>query len=102
MKIPHVTWNYSIDFLHCRQCSNSPSECISVEEDDDQQPEFLTEELHPHQLHALNWLNCLWRQNTNAILADETGLGKTVQTITFLYSLFKEGHCDGPFLVGEP
>merc|ERR1719410_250009 len=30
------------------------------------------------------------------------GLGKTIQTITFLYSLYKEGHCRGPFLVAVP
>lgn len=30
------------------------------------------------------------------------GLGKTIQTITFLYSLYKEGHCKGPFLVSVP
>ena len=30
------------------------------------------------------------------------GLGKTIQTITFLYSLYKEGHCRGPFLVSAP
>lgn len=29
------------------------------------------------------------------------GLGKTIQTITFLYSLYKEGHCKGPFLVSS-
>ena len=30
------------------------------------------------------------------------GLGKTVQTVTFLYSLFKESHTKGPFLVSAP
>nr|CAH8824715.1 unnamed protein product [Trichobilharzia regenti] len=30
------------------------------------------------------------------------GLGKTIQTIAFLYSLYKEGHCRGPFLVAAP
>ena len=30
------------------------------------------------------------------------GLGKTIQTITFLYSLYKEGHCRGPFLISVP
>jgi chromodomain-helicase-DNA-binding protein 4 len=30
------------------------------------------------------------------------GLGKTIQTITFLYSLYKDGHSKGPFLVGVP
>uniref|UniRef100_A0A1A7Y3H4 Chromodomain helicase DNA binding protein 3 n=1 Tax=Iconisemion striatum TaxID=60296 RepID=A0A1A7Y3H4_9TELE len=30
------------------------------------------------------------------------GLGKTVQTAVFLYSLYKEGHSKGPFLVSAP
>lgn len=30
------------------------------------------------------------------------GLGKTIQTATFLYSLYKEGHCTGPFLIAVP
>jgi chromodomain-helicase-DNA-binding protein 4 len=30
------------------------------------------------------------------------GLGKTIQTAAFLYSLYKEGHCKGPFLISVP
>lgn len=30
------------------------------------------------------------------------GLGKTIQTIAFLYSLYKEGHSKGPFIVAVP
>jgi SNF2 family DNA or RNA helicase len=30
------------------------------------------------------------------------GLGKTIQTISFLYSLVKEGHSNGPFLISAP
>ena len=30
------------------------------------------------------------------------GLGKTIQTIVFLYSLFKDGLTNGPFLVSAP
>jgi hypothetical protein len=46
--------------------------------------------LHPYQLEGLNWLRFSWAQGTDTILADEMGLGKTVQTIVFLYSLYKE------------
>jgi chromodomain-helicase-DNA-binding protein 4 len=59
-------------------------------------------ELHPYQLEGVNWLRYSWAHNTDTILADEMGLGKTIQTIVFLYSLFKEGHCRGPFLVSAP
>lgn len=30
------------------------------------------------------------------------GLGKTIQTISFLYTLYKEGHSKGPFLIAAP
>lgn len=51
--------------------------------------------LHLYQLEGLNWLRFSWAQGTDTILADEMGLGKTIQTIVFLYSLFKEvgRHC---------
>ncbi|XP_078467699.1 chromodomain-helicase-DNA-binding protein 5-like isoform X2 [Lampetra fluviatilis] len=59
-------------------------------------------QLHPYQLEGLNWLRFSWAQGTHTILADEMGLGKTVQTIVFLYSLYKEGHSKGPYLVSAP
>lgn len=41
-----------------------------------------------------------WAQGTDTILADEMGLGKTVQTIVFLYSLYKEVRVEEcPFLL---
>uniref|UniRef100_A0A8C9SUE4 Chromodomain helicase DNA binding protein 3 n=1 Tax=Scleropages formosus TaxID=113540 RepID=A0A8C9SUE4_SCLFO len=71
----------------------------------EEQPDFVTVTggtLHPYQLEGLNWLRFSWAQGTDTILADEMGLGKTIQTIVFLYSLFKEGHTKGPFLVSAP
>ncbi|GFO42503.1 chromodomain-helicase-DNA-binding protein 3, partial [Plakobranchus ocellatus] len=71
----------------------------------DKQPKYLDDTggtLHPYQLEGLNWLRYSWANNTDTILADEMGLGKTIQTIVFLYSLYKEGHCKGPFLVSAP
>ncbi|XP_013927290.1 PREDICTED: chromodomain-helicase-DNA-binding protein 3-like [Thamnophis sirtalis] len=55
-----------------------------------------------YQLEGLNWLRFSWAQSTDTILADEMGLGKTIQTIVFLYSLYREGHTKGPFLVSAP
>ncbi|PIO38548.1 hypothetical protein AB205_0094230, partial [Aquarana catesbeiana] len=69
------------------------------------QPQFVTATggtLHMYQLEGLNWLRFSWAQGTDTILADEMGLGKTIQTIVFLYSLYKEGHTRGPFLVSAP
>uniref|UniRef100_A0A3B3RVI5 Chromodomain helicase DNA binding protein 3 n=1 Tax=Paramormyrops kingsleyae TaxID=1676925 RepID=A0A3B3RVI5_9TELE len=71
----------------------------------EEQPDFVTVTggtLHLYQLEGLNWLRFSWAQGTDTILADEMGLGKTIQTIVFLYSLFKEGHTRGPFLVSAP
>ncbi|XP_043918949.1 chromodomain-helicase-DNA-binding protein 5 isoform X2 [Protopterus annectens] len=71
----------------------------------DKQPRYIDitgGTLHPYQLEGLNWLRFSWAQGTDTILADEMGLGKTVQTIVFLYSLYKEGHSKGPFLVSAP
>ncbi|KAM4675728.1 chromodomain-helicase-DNA-binding protein 3 isoform 2-T2 [Discoglossus pictus] len=71
----------------------------------DAQPKFVSSTggtLHMYQLEGLNWLRFSWAQGTDTILADEMGLGKTIQTIVFLYSLYKEGHTRGPFLVSAP
>ncbi|CAG2109145.1 unnamed protein product, partial [Medioppia subpectinata] len=70
----------------------------------EKQPEFIPEplELHPYQLEGVNWLRYSWANKTDTILADEMGLGKTIQTIVFLYSLYKEGHLRGPFLITAP
>ncbi|KAI6058701.1 Chromodomain-helicase-DNA-binding protein 3 isoform X4 [Aix galericulata] len=57
------------------------------------QPRFISATggtLHLYQLEGLNWLRFSWAQSTDTILADEMGLGKTIQTIVFLYSLYKE------------
>ncbi|XP_026581676.1 chromodomain-helicase-DNA-binding protein 3-like, partial [Pseudonaja textilis] len=59
----------------------------------DSQPRFVTSTggtLHMYQLEGLNWLRFSWAQSTDTILADEMGLGKTIQTIVFLYSLYRE------------
>ncbi|XP_022245679.1 chromodomain-helicase-DNA-binding protein Mi-2 homolog isoform X2 [Limulus polyphemus] len=71
----------------------------------EKQPDYIDAtggELHPYQLEGVNWLRFSWANKTDIILADEMGLGKTIQTIVFLYSLFKEGHCRGPFLISAP
>uniref|UniRef100_A0A8C8SPX3 Chromodomain helicase DNA binding protein 3 n=1 Tax=Pelusios castaneus TaxID=367368 RepID=A0A8C8SPX3_9SAUR len=82
---------------------NSPTNDPTVKYES--QPRFITSTggtLHMYQLEGLNWLRFSWAQGTDTILADEMGLGKTIQTIVFLYSLYKEGHTKGPFLVSAP
>lgn len=68
------------------------------------QPEFLGEglTLRDYQMDGLNWLLHSWCKENSVILADEMGLGKTIQTICFLYALFKLHHLYGPFLCVVP
>jgi len=58
-----------------------------------EQPTYITDcggTLHCYQLEGVNWLRYSWAHRIDTILADEMGLGKTIQTIVFLYSLYKE------------
>lgn len=69
-----------------------------------QQPDFLVDglTLRDYQMDGLNWLLHSWCKENSVILADEMGLGKTIQTICFLYALFKLHHLYGPFLCVVP
>ncbi|KAJ4962204.1 hypothetical protein NE237_022143 [Protea cynaroides] len=57
--------------------------------------------LKPYQIKGVKWLISLWQNGLNGILADQMGLGKTIQTIAFLAHL-KEKGLDGPYLVIAP
>lgn len=68
------------------------------------QPSFIANSLvlRDYQVDGVNWLIHSWCKNNSVILADEMGLGKTIQTICFLYYLFKRQHLYGPFLCIVP
>lgn len=55
-------------------------------------PRWLWEALYAHQQEGVRWLWNLHQQNVGGVLADDLGLGKTVQTIAFLASLHCSGH----------
>lgn len=57
--------------------------------------------LKPYQVKGVKWLISLWQNGLNGILADQMGLGKTIQTIGFLGHLKGKG-LDGPYLVIAP
>lgn len=48
-------------------------------------------ELKNYQLKGVKWLISLWQNGLNGILADQMGLGKTIQTIGFLSHLKAKG-----------
>lgn len=50
-------------------------------------PSLLYGPLREYQKIGLDWLAKLYRKNLNGILADEAGLGKTVQIIAFFAHL---------------
>ncbi|XP_059619215.1 chromodomain-helicase-DNA-binding protein 1 isoform X2 [Phlebotomus argentipes] len=69
------------------------------------QPDFLGGTdliLRDYQMDGLNWLILSWCKENSVILADEMGLGKTIQTICFLFYLFKVQSLHGPFLCVVP
>lgn len=57
--------------------------------------------LKSYQLKGIKWMISLWQNGLNGILADQMGLGKTVQTIGLLAHLKGMG-MHGPFLVCAP
>ncbi|XP_050681248.1 chromodomain-helicase-DNA-binding protein 1 isoform X2 [Leptidea sinapis] len=71
-----------------------------------EQPDYMGREetciLRDYQMDGLNWLIHSWCKDNSVILADEMGLGKTIQTICFLYYLFKSQQLYGPFLCVVP
>eukprot|EP00955_Chlamydomonas_euryale_P111468 366068-Chlamydomonas_euryale.AAC.6 len=58
-------------------------------------------DMREYQLKGVKWLISLYNNGLNGILADQMGLGKTVQTIGFLSYLRCQG-IKGPFLVVGP
>lgn len=57
--------------------------------------------LKPYQIKGVKWMISLWQNGLNGILADQMGLGKTIQTIAFLSHLKGNG-LHGPYMVIAP
>ncbi|KDD71699.1 SNF2 family N-terminal domain-containing protein, partial [Helicosporidium sp. ATCC 50920] len=57
--------------------------------------------LRDYQLRGVRWLVSLYQNGINGILADQMGLGKTVQTIAFLCHLRSKGVL-APYLILGP
>jgi superfamily II DNA or RNA helicase len=66
------------------------------------QPRGLHATLMPHQLVGLRFLVSLHCNNINGILADEMGVGKTIQTLALLLHLKEHMGIRGPHLILAP
>ncbi|KAL8273297.1 hypothetical protein Esti_002798 [Eimeria stiedai] len=58
--------------------------------------------LRSYQMEGLNWLVSLHNNGLNGILADCMGLGKTVQTVSFLAYLYEKKGVRNPHLILAP
>lgn len=67
------------------------------------QPKFIKNcVLKDHQIEGLNWLIDIFKCNANGILADQMGLGKTVQSISMLAYMREVENIRGPHLIVCP
>ncbi|KAL4180565.1 hypothetical protein AMTRI_Chr13g125920 [Amborella trichopoda] len=57
--------------------------------------------LKTYQVTGVKWMISLWQNGLNGILADQMGLGKTIQTIGLLTHLKGKG-LDGPYMIIAP
>ncbi len=65
-------------------------------------PKELESVLRPYQLLGFNWLRTLKTLGLNGILADDMGLGKSLQVLTLIKSLKAEGTLARPALLVAP
>ena len=54
-------------------------------------PSTLNAELRDYQLEGINWMNCLSEWGVGACLADDMGIGKTMQTLAMLIKYAPQG-----------
>ena len=65
-------------------------------------PSALNATLRPYQQHGIEWLLYLRTLGFGALLADDMGLGKSIQTITYLLYIKENNLQTGPALIVAP
>ncbi|GAN06985.1 chromatin structure-remodeling complex subunit snf2 [Mucor ambiguus] len=73
-----------------------------IHEDVSQPAIMLGGQLKLYQVKGLQWMISLYNNNLNGILADEVGLGKTIQAISLIAYLIEKKQQQGPFLIIVP
>ena len=65
-------------------------------------PTSLNATLRPYQQHGIEWLLYLRKLGFGALLADDMGLGKSIQTISYLLYIKENNLKTGPALIVAP
>eukprot|EP01122_Echinamoeba_exundans_P003265 TRINITY_DN13391_c0_g1_i1.p1 TRINITY_DN13391_c0_g1~~TRINITY_DN13391_c0_g1_i1.p1 ORF type:complete len:264 (+),score=23.14 TRINITY_DN13391_c0_g1_i1:114-905(+) len=87
----HPSQPRSVERVSSGLPSLAPTSTTTLEHDAvDPSSFFVNTTLMPYQQRGLNWMAYLYRNNLNGILADEMGMGKTVQVIAFLAHLLSQ------------
>eukprot|EP01035_Chromulina_nebulosa_P020964 gene20964-27168_t len=66
------------------------------------QPKDLIANLHDYQLQGISWMTYMFQRGMPMILADQMGLGKTLQAIGFLCAIQQYCNQCGPYLIVVP
>lgn len=80
---------------------NTTNACFKIDKDphiNEQIPLFESDLLRKHQVDGVNFLLKNWKEKNGSLLADEIGLGKSAQVISFLSHIQKNSNWNGPFL----
>ena len=65
-------------------------------------PDGFVGDLRPYQKAGYDWLHFLHKYEWGGCLADDMGVGKTIQALVFLQSLRENGHAKAPDLLVMP
>ncbi len=101
--IPQITQAKLVQACFTGECDNIPVEMAGEfkqqfdawrAETEVQLPEGLNATLRPYQMRGYSWMYKNLEIGFGCILADDMGMGKTLQVITFLYKMMQESKLD--------
>lgn len=101
--VPQITQAKLVQACFTGECDNIPVEMAGEfkqqfdawrAETEVQLPEGLNATLRPYQMRGYSWMYKNLEIGFGCILADDMGMGKTLQVITFLYKMMQESKLD--------